>query len=245
MLLCVWGEKAPGTVWAADVPFPRHRSARLTEPGPSFSKPPAAVQAARAGQATAGWEISWAAGSSGVGWMRQAVPFQRSARIFPPEGVNVNPTAVQAAGAEQASPVSWPPSEVGMGWMRHLVPFHRSANVPVGLPEASNELPTARQADGPVQAKPGRLAAWAFGGLGVGWMRHLVPFHRAATVCTMPVAECCSPVVVQAEGAVQDTGPRKVCTAPAGLGLGTMAHLFPFHRSVKDFTGPNSEELVE
>jgi hypothetical protein len=174
-----------------------------------------------------------------VGWMRQVVPFHRSARIFPPEGVNVNPTAVQAAGAGQASPVSCPPGKVGMGWMRHLVPFHRSARVP------SSELPTARQADGPVQARPGRLANWAFGGLGVGWMRQLVPFHRSATVCTIPVAECCSPVVVQAEGAVQDTAPRKVCTAPAGFGVSMMAHFFPFHRSVNDLAGPSGEELVE
>src|SRR5215470_11530640 len=232
-------EKAPSAVWAADVPFPRHRSARLTEPGPSFSNPPTAVQAARAGQATAGGEMSCAAGSSGVGWMRHLVPSQRSARIIPPEGVNVNPTAVHAAGAGQASPVSCPPGEVGMGWMRQLVPFHRSARVPW------SELPTARQADGPVQAKPCRLANWAFGGLGVGWMRQVVPFHRSATVCTIPAAECCSPEVVQAEGAVQDTAPRKVCTAPAGLGLGTMAHFFPFHRSVKDSVGPSGEELVE
>jgi hypothetical protein len=171
--------------------------------------------------------------------MRHLVPFHRSARIIPPELVNVNPTAVHAAGAGQASPVSWPPGEVGMGWMRHLVPFHRSARVPW------SELPTARQADGPVQAKPGRLANRTFGGLGVAWMRQVVPFHRSATVCTIPVAECCSPVVVQAEGAVQDTAPRKVCTAPAGLGLGTMAHFFPFHRSVNDFTGPSGEELAE
>src|SRR6266496_830259 len=92
MPLYAWDEKAPGAVWAADVPLPCHRSARLTEPGPSFSKPPTVVHAARAGHAT---------------------------------------------------PVSWPPPEgVGVGWMRHLVPFHRSARVPWSDP------PTARHADG-------------------------------------------------------------------------------------------------
>ena len=111
MPLYAWDEKAPGAVWAADVPLPCHRSARLTEPGPSFSKPPTVVHAARAGQATAGWEMSCAAGSNGVGWMRHLVPFHRSARIIPPELVNVNPTAVQAAGAGHATPVSWPPPE--------------------------------------------------------------------------------------------------------------------------------------
>ena len=157
------GERAPGAVWAAGVPLPSHRSARLTEPGPSFSKPPTVVQAARAGQATAGKEMSCAAGGSGVGWMCQAVPFQRSARIIPPELVKVNPTAVQAAGAGQATPFSRPPPDgVGMGWMCHMVPSQRSARVPWSDP------PTARQADGPVQATPPREANWTFAGLGVG-----------------------------------------------------------------------------
>src|SRR5260370_36916893 len=43
------GEKAAGAVWAVDIPLPRHRSARLTEPGPSGSNPPAAMQADWAG----------------------------------------------------------------------------------------------------------------------------------------------------------------------------------------------------
>jgi hypothetical protein len=203
------------------------------------------MQAVRAGQATAGGEMSWAAGSSGVGWMRQRVPFHRSASMIPPEGVNVNPTAVQAAGAGQASPVSWPPGEAGVGWMRHLVPFHRSARVPTGFPSLSVRAPTAAHDEADVHATPGRKLPGDPEGLGVDWMRHLVPFHRSATAGTIPVAECCSPVVVQADGEVQDTAPRKVCTAPAELGLGTMAHFFPFHRSVRDFTGPDSDELVE
>jgi hypothetical protein len=203
------------------------------------------MQAVRAGQATAGGEMSCAAGSSGVGWMRQVVPFHRTARMIPPEGVNVNPTAVQAAGAGQASPVSWPPGEAGMGWMRHLAPFHRSARVPTGFPALSVRPPTAVHDEADVHATPARKLPGDPEGLGVSWMRHLVPFHRSATVCTMPVAECCSPVVVQAEGVVQDTAPRKVCTAPAGLGLGTMAHFFPFHRSASDLNGPSGEELVE
>jgi len=130
--------------------------------------------------------------------------------------------------------------------MRHLVPSHRSASVgPTGLSALLTAFPTAVQAEGPVQSTPGRLANWTPGGLGVGWMRHLVPFQRSATVCTIPVAECCSPVVVQADGEVQDISPRKVCTAPGGLGVGRMAHFFPFHRSASGLFGPFGEEVVE
>ena len=129
------GEKAAGAVWAADDPLPRHCSARFTEPGPSFSKPPTAAHAVRIGHATAGMDMSWAAGSSGVGWIRQLVPFHRSARIIPPELVNVNPTAVQAAGAGQATPprkVCTAPGGLGVGRMAHFFPFHRSASGFVG-----------------------------------------------------------------------------------------------------------------
>jgi len=76
-------------------------------------------------------------------------------------------------------------------------------------------------------------------------MRQVVPFHRSARVCTIPAAECCSPMAVQAEGAVQDTGPRKLWTAFAGLGVGRIVQLFPFHRSAKDRTGPDWDEVVE
>src|SRR5215831_480101 len=64
-------------------------------------------------------------------------------------------------------------------------------------------------------------------------MVQLAPSHRSATVCAIPDAKCCSPVAVQADGEVQDTPLKKVCTAPAGLGVGTMVHRFPSHHSAK------------
>jgi len=76
-------------------------------------------------------------------------------------------------------------------------------------------------------------------------MRQALPFHRSARVCTIPAAECCSPMAVQAEDEVQDTPFRKLCTAFAGLGVGRMVHLFPFHRSAKDRTGPDWDEVVK
>ncbi len=139
--------------------------------------------------------MSYAAGIRGAGWTLHAVPFHRSARSMPPALVNVNPIAVQADGAWHATPNSWPPPEgVGVGWMLQAVPFHRSARVPWSDP------PTARQADGPVQSTRAREANWTPDGLGVGWMVQAVPSHRSATVCTIPDAECCSPVAVHADG---------------------------------------------
>src|SRR5690349_6606234 len=66
-------------------------------------------------------------------------------------------------------------------------------------------------------------------------MVQVAPSHRSARVCTIPDAKCCSPVAVQADGAVQDTPLKKLCTAPAGLGVSRMAHRFPFHHSAKVF----------
>src|SRR5215471_13482282 len=64
-------------------------------------------------------------------------------------------------------------------------------------------------------------------------MVQLAPSHRSARVRTMSDAECCSPVTVQADGEVHDTPLKKVCTAPAGLGVGRMVHRFPSHHSAK------------
>ena len=123
--------------------------------------------------------------------------------------------------------------------MRQALPSHRSASVPWSDP------PVARQAECSVQATPVREANWALGGLGVGWMRQVAPFHRSARVRTIPAAECCSPMTVQAEGEVHDTPFRKFCTAFGGLGVDRMVHLFPFHRSAKERTGPDWDEVVK
>src|SRR6516162_4464222 len=125
-----------------------------------------------------------------------------------------------------------------MGWMRQLVPFHCSARVPW------SELPTARQADGPVQSTPAKIAEWVPGGFGVGWMVQVVPFHRSAAVRATPEAECCSPTTVHADAEVHEIPPRKVWTEPAGSGVVRMVHLLPFHCSVSGRTGPFCDVVV-
>jgi hypothetical protein len=127
------------------------------------------------------------------------VPFHRSARV--PEFEN--PTLVQAEDEAQETALKVPPPAAGLGdgTMRHVTPFHRSARV-LALGVKGLEAPTARHADGPVQATPIRAAPWAPGGFGVGWMCHTRPFHRSATVVPIPEGPKETPVVVQAEGDV-------------------------------------------
>jgi len=172
-----------------------------------------------------------------VGWIVHRVPFHRSARVVPEFEA---PTAVQAEGAEQETARNPPPvAGLGDGTMRHFTPFHRSASVATGFPALSVRAPTAMQVDGPVQATPpSRVAPWAPGGFGVGWMRHAVPFQRSASVVPIPELSKETPVVVQAEGEVQDTGPMKTACAPAGAGMGRILQAVPFHRSASGLGCP-------
>jgi hypothetical protein len=182
------------------------------------------VQKRRAGQATLSSVIWNATAGFGVGWMRHRVPFHRSARVPEFEA----PTPVQAEDEAQETVLKPPPPAAGLGdgTMRHLTPFHRSASVPWSDP------PTARHSDGPVQATPCRAANWVPGGFGVGWMRHAVPFQRSASVVACPELSKESPVVVQADGEVQDIDPpTKTPCAPAGAGMGRVFQVLPFHRS--------------
>lgn len=116
--------------------------------------------------------------------------------------------------------------------MRHLVPFHRSTSAgPTGSLALSTTPPTAVQADGPVQSTPKNPAPPVPAGLGVGWMRQRLPFHRSAMVTQVPEALRASATAVQAEAEVQDTDCSRVTGAPGRCGIGTTLHRVPFHRS--------------
>ena len=97
-------------------------------------------------QATVFRKANWAPAGVGVGWMRQRVPFHRSARV---PALEV-PTAVQADADVHATLARKPPpwAGLGVGWIRQVVPFHRSARAP------ALEPPTAVQADADVHATP-------------------------------------------------------------------------------------------
>jgi hypothetical protein len=207
-------------------PCPFHRSASVNGPEPvRFS--PNAVQAEDVGQATLVRKMSWPPGGLGVACTRHRVPFHRSTSVVTRLEL---PTAVHADDEVQATPPRKLPSPVGLkvGTICQFLPFHRSASVPSALRELSTLPPTAMQADDEVQATADSVAKGAeLAGLGVGWMRHLVPFHRSARI--LPLLAL--PTAVQAEIDVQETPLRKA--PPGGLGVGWMRHLVPFHRSAR------------
>ncbi len=119
------------------------------------------------------------------------------------------------------------PVRPSVGTIRQALPFQTSASVPTALPELSKRVPTAMQADSEVQATLDRMANWAPAGVGVGWMLHLVPFHRSARVLPFPEF----PTAVQAERVAHDTLFRK--PPPAGLGVAWMRHLAPVRCSAR------------
>ncbi len=191
---------------------PSHRSASVL---PAFDLP-AAVHDEGDVQATLA-RTPPPCGGLGVGWIRHRVPFHRSASVpaFEP------PTAVHADGDVQDTLFRLPPPclGLGVGWMRHRVPSHRSArgwNAPARVMLA----PTAVHADGAVQETPDRELTATPRGLGVGWMRHVLPFHRSARVTPTPEALTYVPTAVHEVAPVQDSqNSWPVGTRGFGLGV--------------------------
>ena len=83
------------------------------------------------------------------------------------------------------------------------------------------------QAEGDVQDTASRKLCTAPGGLGVGWMVQVVPFHRSARVLPLAVP----PTAVQAEVVVHDA--LFSAPPPAGVGVGWIRQVVPFHRSAR------------
>jgi hypothetical protein len=158
---------------------PSHRSARvLALEAPTAVQDEADVQDTP-DRAPAPWV------GLGVGWMRHRVPSHTSASAPAFEF----PTAMHAEGDVHATPFRKPPpcDGLGVGWIRHRLPSHRSArgwNAPARLTLA----PTAMHADGAVQETPDRELTAAPRGLGVGWMRHVLPFQCSARGTPAPEA---------------------------------------------------------
>lgn len=163
------------------VPF--HRSARVLALGVKGLEAPAAIHIVADVQATPLRKpLPW--GGLGVAWIDHRVPFHRSASGPAPDP----PTPVQADAEVQDTPFRPPPwDRLGVGWSCHLLPFHRSARA-VCAPELLDVTPTASHADGDTQDTPNKALHAAPCGLGIGWMRHLLPFHSSASVTPAPEA---------------------------------------------------------
>ena len=116
--------------------------------------------------------------------MRHLLPPHRSTRSFEFE----LPTAVQVLVAGHATADSLLEGDragLGVRWMCQLLPFHPSARA-VCAPDLLAVTPTASQADGDEQATPFKALHAAPGGLGTGWMRHLLPSHRSVSATPAP-----------------------------------------------------------
>src|SRR5262249_61159377 len=111
-----------------------------------------------------------------------------------------------------AWPGSWLP------WLARARPVPRADRV-LGLGGGGWGPPAARHIAGDVQATPLRKPL-PWGGLGVAWTDHRVPFHRSASG---PAPEL--PTPVQADAEVQDTPFRP--PPWDRLGVGWRCHPLP------------------
>src|SRR5262249_17385387 len=119
--------------------------------------------------------------------------------------------------------------------MVQVWPFHRCARVSE-VPRLLLVFPTAVQAEWDRQDVAFRLLAAAPGGLGVCWIRHVLPFHRSASVAGVWLLKKFGlepPTARQLVAEVQ-AAPISWFIAPlARWGVGWMAQLAPSHRSAR------------
>src|SRR5215469_2094857 len=176
--------------------------------------------------------------------MRHVVPFHRSASV--PGGISVNglacpPTARQDDRDGHDTPIRLPPSAgLGVGWMVQVWPFHRCARVSE-VPRLLLVFPTAMQAERDVQDAAFRLLAAAPGGLAVCWTRHVLPFHRSASVAgdwPLKTFGLEYPTARQPVAEVQATPISRLIAPPGRRGVGWIAQRVPSHRSARARNAP-------
>ena len=113
------------------------------------------------------------------------------------------------------------PTGLGLGSIFQLLPFQRSVSVPVF------DWPTALQVDADEHETPFKYPP-PRGGLAVDRILQLLPSQLSARV---PELEC--PTATQSVVDVQDTLARSFEVDPVGLGVGSIDHRFPSHRSAR------------
>ena len=176
-------------------------------------------------------------GGLGTGTMAQPFPFQCSASSAcrGELSVPVPPTAMQLDGLGQETPIKKlgsAPGRLGVFWISQVLPFQDSARL-TGVLKLFAAVPAAMQNDGRGQETAENPLAEARGRLGVGWMDHVVPFHRSASVTLRPEPLASNPNAAQAEDEVHATAFRRLNCAPEGLGVRWIRQVVPFHRSAK------------
>jgi len=185
----------------------------------------------------------------GLATTDQALPFHRSVNVTGPSanepGGRVfrswSPTATHADALVHDAAWSLDdvePGGVGLATSDHLVPFHCSSTVlnAMRLPDfpATKRYPAAMQKVGPVHETPSRyvLSVADALALGVATIDHVWPFHRSTRLvfAVAPVL-IWNPTAKQLLALVHETPNSVAYRAPAGLGLATIDHALPFHRS--------------
>lgn len=165
--------------------------------------------------------------------MRHRSPFHRSARVCGGK-LEVPPAAVQADSEVQDTLLKKSPcvpGGLGVGSTVQVVPLSRSARVPALV------LPAAMQAVADWHQTAPRKAPcvrW----VDVCWTVQLVPFHRSAKVPAGPEGPNEVPTAMQAADPGHATPVRPFCGWPAGVGVGTILQVLPFHRSAKVTSAP-------
>ena len=72
----------------------------------------------------------------------------------------------------------------------------------------------------------------------MGWICHVVPFHRSASTRHARDRLTVAPTASHADGDTQDTPSKALHAAPGGLGTGWMRHVLPSHRSASVTPAP-------
>jgi len=151
--------------------------------------------------------------------MAHRVPFQCSASALPDD---VDPTAVQAAGEEQAMAVRNPARPLPEAWMRHLCLVQRSIRVLGPSPAAPTaKQPVAAGHDTPVSPASARRRG------GIAWRVQERPSHRSASGLLAPELVWEVPTAVQASADEQDTPFSSEVAAAFGVGWMDQPGLVP------------------
>src|SRR5215467_14491339 len=158
----------------------------------------------------------------------QLEPSQRAAR---PE-----PVAVHAFAAVQETPSSGLNVPRLVAWMVQLLPFHFSARAGKLLPV--RDSPTASHAFAAVQETPLSSLMTAPPTSWVLLIVQVLPFHSSASVSILPPLMEAWPTASHRDAETQETSLSWLEVTPAGLGVGWMLQVLPFHASASVSVAP-------
>jgi hypothetical protein len=164
----------------------------------------------------------------GLGTMDHTEPFHDSISVCEERGGSTleNPTAVHAAGPLHDTlfrKFVGAKATLGLGTMDHDEPFHDSINVR-SRKRPGLELPTAKQAAGPLHDTSSKTSLSVGEVLGLGTMVHADPFHDSIRVRCVESLVVYVPTAVHADGPLHDTPLKSMLWASETFGLGTMDH---------------------